>query len=105
MAARRNRHIPPSPRRKRPEISAFTEALVEKGADIALVFGEKDGRVSYRALRREGVKAPMNELIKAVNGLVLGKGGGSPAFAQGSTAERVTEEMLETLRKLVRQWS
>lgn len=87
------------------DVKLFTEALVEKGADIALVFGEKDGRVSYRALRREGVKAPMNELIKAVNGLVLGKGGGSPAFAQGSTAERVTEEMLETLRKLVRQWS
>ena len=87
------------------DVKLMTEALIENGAEIALVFGEKDGRTNYRALRAEGVKAPMNELIKAVNGLVSGKGGGSPAFAQGSTAERVTEEMLETLRKLVRQWS
>ena len=87
------------------DVKLMTEALIENGAGIALVFGEKDGRTSYRALRAEGVKAPMNELIKAVNGLVSGKGGGSPAFAQGSTTERVTEEMLETLRKLIRQWA
>ena len=86
------------------DVKMLSECLVEGKAEAALVFGRQDGTVNYRALRAEGVKAPMNELIKAVNGLVGGKGGGSPAFAQGSTRGPVTEEMLDTLRAFAQKW-
>lgn len=86
------------------DVKTLTEALVENGAAVALVFGRRDGRTSYRALRGEGASAPMNELIKAVNGLVNGKGGGSPAFAQGSCAGEVSPETLAVLRDLVEKW-
>lgn len=87
------------------DVKVLTESMIAHGADIALVFGSSDGRTSYRAQRREGVKAPMNELIKAVNGFVCGKGGGSPAFAQGSTQERIGAEMLETLKNFIESWA
>jgi alanyl-tRNA synthetase len=86
------------------DVKTLSESLIAKNAQAALVFGACGGTTYYRAARREGVKAPMNELIKAVNGLVGGKGGGSPAFAQGSTAEKVGAELLETLRGFANKW-
>lgn len=87
------------------DVKTLTECLVASGAKLALVFGRKDGRTHYRALRADGGTLPMNELIKAVNALVGGKGGGSPAFAQGSSENDVSEEMLETLGNYVAKWS
>ena len=86
------------------DVKMLTESLTSKNADVALVFGVKDGVTNYRALRKDGVSLPMNELIKAVNGLILGKGGGSPAFAQGASQNAVTPEMIEALRKMLEQW-
>lgn len=87
------------------DVKMLTECLVEKGADIALVFGTKDGRTNYRALRAEGEKMPMNELVKAVNGLVNGKGGGSPAFAQGSAEGAAAKETIELLENYIEKWA
>lgn len=87
------------------DVKMLTECLVSSGARIALVFGRREGRTNYRALRKDGETAPMNELIKAVNGLINGKGGGSPAFAQGSSEQPVTEEMLKTLEDFTEKWA
>ena len=87
------------------DVKMLTECVVGRGAALCLAFGIKDGRTNYRALRAEGVSAPMNELVKAVNGLVCGKGGGSPAFAQGSAQGEITPEMLDTLKGFVRKWA
>lgn len=86
------------------DVKMLTERLVEKGAKAALALGVKDGATSYRALRAEGEKAPMNELIKAVNALLCGKGGGSPAFAQGSAPKAISEEELSSLRSFAEKW-
>lgn len=87
------------------DVKMLTECVVGAGAELCLAFGEKDGRLYYRALRSDSSKAPMNELIKAVNGLVCGKGGGSPAFAQGSAEGRLAPETLETLKSFVQKWA
>lgn len=86
------------------DVKMLTESLVSKNADVALVFGIKDGVTNYRALRKDGVSLPMNELIKAVNGLIQGKGGGSPAFAQGAAQNAVTPEMIAALNTMLDRW-
>ncbi len=86
------------------DVKMLSETLISKHAKAALVFGSCGGQVFYRAARADGVKAPMNELIKAVNGLVCGKGGGSPAFAQGSAAGPLDPDTLETLRAFAVKW-
>lgn len=86
------------------DVKMLTESLVAFGARAALAIGVKDGSTYYRALRADGEKAPMNELIKAVNGLLCGKGGGSPAFAQGSAPKPVTDEELASLRSFAEKW-
>ncbi|MCR5808628.1 MAG: hypothetical protein K6G56_03605 [Clostridiales bacterium] len=80
------------------DVKMLADCLLEENARIALVFGRKDGVTNYRAARAEGVSLPMGELIKAVNLMLSGKGGGGPAFAQGASKEEVTPEMLETIR-------
>ena len=87
------------------DVKMLSEELVAHGAKVALVFGRANGTVNYRALRAEKETVSMGELVKAVNGLVNGKGGGGPAFAQGATSSPVTEEMLETLRRLIMNWT
>ena len=87
------------------DVKMLSEELVANGAKVALVFGRANGTVNYRALRAEKETVSMGELVKAVNALVNGTGGGSPAFAQGATSSPVTEEMLETLRKLIMNWT
>ncbi len=83
------------------DIKLLTDALIAKNAHAALVFGTVGGTVYYRAARRDGEKLPMNELVQAVNGLLNGKGGGSPAFAQGSASSPVTPEIIESIRSYI----
>ncbi|MBO4562742.1 MAG: alanyl-tRNA editing protein [Clostridia bacterium] len=86
------------------DVKMLTESLIRGGAKVALAFGRSGGATHYRALRAEGVSAPMNELVKAVNGLMGGKGGGSPAFAQGSAKAPVTEEIISAIRRMLEGW-
>ena len=83
------------------DIKLLTDALLAKNAHAALVFGTVGATVCYRAARRDGEKLPMNELVQAVNGLLNGKGGGSPAFAQGSASSPVTAEIVESIRSYI----
>lgn len=87
------------------DVKMLSEELVAHGARIALVFGRANGSVNYRALRGEGETVSMGEVVKAVNALTCGKGGGSPVFAQGASSGDVTEEMLLSLRKLLKDWT
>ena len=86
------------------DVKMLTESLIRGGAKVALAFGRCGGATHYRALRAEGVSAPMNELVKAVNGIMGGKGGGSPAFAQGSAGAPVTEEIISAIRRMLEGW-
>ncbi|MBR3460582.1 MAG: hypothetical protein IKH21_07345 [Clostridia bacterium] len=86
------------------DVKMLSESLVSHNARVALVFGIRDEHTYYRALRADGESAPMNELVKAVNALVNGKGGGSPAFAQGSAASRITPEIIGSLENFVEKW-
>ena len=83
------------------DVKMLTECLVDAGARAALVFGAEGAVTNYRALRAKDEKLPMNELVQAVNALTGGKGGGSPAFAQGATGAKVTPEMLEIMRDYI----
>lgn len=92
----------------RPELSAadvklLAESLVSANARVALVFGGSEGGACYCAMRREGETMQMNELIKSVNALTGGKGGGSPAFAQGRTDKPVTEELAAIMRDYIKK--
>ena len=87
------------------DVKMLSEELVAHGARIALVFGRANGSVNYRALRGEGETVSMGEVVKAVNALTCGKGGGSPVFAQGASSGDVTEEMLLSLCKLLKDWT
>ena len=83
------------------DVKMLTESLVKKNARVALVFGQSGDTLNYRALRRDGEKLPMNELIQAVNGLVNGKGGGSPAFAQGAAKAKIDEGTVGIVRDYI----
>ena len=85
------------------DVKLLTDALIAKNAAVALVFGTSGGTVFYRAARRDGEALPMNELIQAVNCLLNGKGGGSPAFAQGSASARVTAEILDIVKDHIKK--
>ncbi len=92
----------------RPDLSAadvklLAESLVSANARVALVFGGSEGGACYCAMRREGETMQMNELIKSVNALTGGKGGGSPAFAQGRTDKPVTEELAAIMRDYIKK--
>lgn len=83
------------------DVKLLCDALIAKNAFVALVFGVTGGTVYYRAARRDGEKLPMNELVSAVNGLLNGKGGGSPSFAQGSASSPMDPETLITLKSYI----
>lgn len=92
----------------RPDLSPadaklLAESLVSANARVALVFGGAEGGSSYCAMRAEGEKMQINELIKTVNALTGGKGGGSPAFAQGRTDKPVTEETAAIMRDYIKK--
>ena len=79
------------------DVKLLTDALTAGNARVALVFGQTGNTVFYRAVRREGEELPMNDVVSAVNGLLNGKGGGNPGFAQGSARGKVGRETLETI--------
>ena len=79
------------------DVKMLTEALVKRNARVALVFGTVGDTVNYRALRAERESLPMNEVVQAVNGLISGKGGGSPAFAQGAAKGKLDGEILKII--------
>lgn len=83
------------------DVKTLCESLVSANARVALVFGGAESGSCYCAMRAEGEKMPMNELIKAVNGLVNGKGGGSPAFAQGRSENPVSEDIAAIIRDYI----
>ncbi|MCR5611566.1 MAG: hypothetical protein K6F68_07065 [Clostridiales bacterium] len=85
------------------DVKLLTDSLIDSGARVALVFGRRGSAVSYRAVRKQGEKIPMNDIALAVNALKNGKGGGSPDFAQGAVPSPLTEEELDTLRDYIKR--
>ena len=80
------------------DVKMLSETLIAHGAKAALVFGITDGVTHYRAVRAKDTSLNMNEIIKAVNALLNGKGGGSPLFAQGSAQKSLDSESFGSIK-------
>lgn len=75
------------------------EALLKRIKCVALLFARRHDGADYRMVRSEGTKLSMKELCAAVNAAVNGRGGGSAAFAQGTTARSVSDDDVNMLEK------
>ena len=84
------------------DLKAVTDRIIAdnegKRQLVVLLFSVTPSGTDYRMAATSGVKLPMRELCSAVNGILAGKGGGSPAFAQGKSARTVTDEDISSLR-------
>ena len=84
------------------DLKAVTDRIIAdnegKRQLVVLLFSVTPSGTDYRMAATSGVKLPMRELCSAVNGILAGKGGGSPAFAQGKSARTVTDEDIASLR-------
>ena len=84
------------------DLKAVTDRIIAdnegKRQLVVLLFSVTPSGTDYRMAATNGVKLPMRELCSAVNGILAGKGGGSPAFAQGKSARTVTDEDIASLR-------
>ena len=66
------------------ELKTLSDMLIETEKVIAILFSYADGTAIYTAATSKDAPLRANELIKTVNALLNGKGGGRPDFAQGS---------------------
>ncbi len=72
----------------------------EEGLNFtALLFAVSEDGTEYRMACSRGAGLNMKELCTAVNAALMGKGGGSPVFAQGKSERRLDEGTAEALKK------
>lgn len=84
------------------DVKVLSERIAAKTKAVALVFGETaEGCCCYRMARSEGVGMSMRDLCTAVNAAINGKGGGSPAFAQGSAAAAINSDLTDMLKNYI----
>lgn len=83
------------------DMKLLGDKICELTPAVTLFFTHGEDGTNYRMACSKGGNMDMKQLCSAVNAAVNGKGGGSPLFAQGRTAERVSEETIEMLRNYV----
>ncbi|MCH5279039.1 MAG: hypothetical protein J1E60_04535 [Christensenellaceae bacterium] len=77
------------------------DRICEMVPAVTLFFTFGTDGTNYRMACSNKSGMDMKQLCSAVNAAVNGKGGGSPMFAQGRTAEKVSEETIEMLKNYI----
>lgn len=87
----------------RTELKLLCDALMaDSAAKVIMLFTVEGDAVSYCLSCTEGVRLSMQELCRAVNFSLNGKGGGRAAFAQGSAPKSAAlDEAVEQLAQYV----
>lgn len=83
------------------DLKAVTDRIIADNEGImrlvVLLFSITPSGTDYRMAATHRVKLPMSELCSVVNGILAGKGGGGPTFAQGKSPRAVTDEDIASL--------